>query len=75
MSSDKPESNFFLVSEIIPKYLETTFAISEFLGHKIVESLFLGDKFLKSGFREDIFKTKKQFRFKYVAEHFKIACI
>ena len=42
MVSERPWSNFILVSEIIFRYLDTHNAISTFAGHKIVSNLCSG---------------------------------
>ena len=60
MLSERPWSNFILVSVIIFKYLDTHAAISDVAGHKMVNSLCSGLISRKSGIM-DVSLPKKQF--------------
>ena len=73
MVSERPWSNFILVSEIIFRYLDTHNAISTFAGHKIVSNLCSG--LISSKLGNNAFNLpRKQFLFNKKVLHSKIAC-
>ena len=74
MLSERPWSNFNLVSVIIFKYLDTHTAISDVAGHKIVNSLCSELICLKSGII-DVSLPKKQFLLMEKVIHSNIACL
>ena len=74
MVSERPWSNFFLVSVIIFKNFETHTAISVSEGHSIVNNLCSGFNCSKSG-KNEVILPKKQFLFIEKVLHSKIACL
>ena len=73
MSVDKPSSNFDLVLQIIPRYLDTHNAISAFAGHKITNSFSSLFNSEKLGIKVEIL-PRKQFLFSLKVLQNKIAC-
>ena len=72
--SERPWSNFTLVSVIIFKYFETHNAISVLTGHKIDTSLCSGLIPTKLG-RREVILPRKQFLLIEKVLHSKIACL
>ena len=68
----QPLIQFFLVSEMMPRYLDTHNAISAVAGHKIDNSFSSELKLWKFGINDDIL-PKKQLRFKVNVLQSKIA--
>ena len=74
MLSERPWSNFTLVSVIIFKYLDTHTAISDVAGHKMVNNLCSGLISPNSGIM-DVSLPKKQFLLMEKVMHSNIACL